>query len=47
MKFNRSKCQILHLGQGNPGYTCRMRDKRLERNPSGRVLGVLVVGNLI
>ena len=24
MKFNKKKCQILHLGRGNPGYLYRM-----------------------
>lgn len=38
MKFNRSKCRILHLGQSNPGYTYRMRDERLVSSFSGRIL---------
>lgn len=36
MKFNKNKCQILHLGQHNPGCTCRLADKRLACNPAER-----------
>ena len=28
MKFNKSKCQILHLGCGNPDYTYKLRGWR-------------------
>jgi len=47
MKFN--KAEILHLQQGNPGYTYRPGDKRLECNPMGweRQLEVLIDGKLI
>jgi len=34
MKFNKSKCQILHLGQSNPGYTYKLEDKRLQSSPT-------------
>jgi len=37
MKFNKSKCQILHLGQGNPGYASKLGDQRLESSPEERV----------
>ena len=46
MKFNNSKCQILHLGQGNPGYTYNLGDERLESSPAKRELGVWVDGKL-
>ena len=46
MKFNKSKCWILHLGQGNPGYTYKLRDERLESSPADRDLGVWVDGKL-
>ena len=45
MKFNRSKCRILHLGQSNLGYTYRMRDERLVSSSSEKILGALVDGN--
>ena len=41
-----SKCQILYLGRGNPGYTYRLRDETLEGNPAERNLGVLVSSKL-
>ncbi|GAB0187324.1 hypothetical protein GRJ2_001197700 [Grus japonensis] len=46
MKFNKSKCQILHLGQGNPGYTYKLGDKRLKNSPAERDLGVWIDGKL-
>lgn len=42
LKFNRSKGQILHLGQGNPGYMYRLGVKRLESSPVEKDLGILV-----
>ncbi|GAB0204315.1 hypothetical protein GRJ2_002897100 [Grus japonensis] len=46
MKFNTSKCQILHLGLVSPGYTYKLGDKRLESSPMERYLGVWVDGKL-
>ncbi|GAB0175594.1 hypothetical protein GRJ2_000024600 [Grus japonensis] len=46
MKFNQSKCWILHLGQGNPGYTHKLGDERLESSPAERDLWVWVDGKL-
>jgi len=46
MKFNKSKCQILHLGQDNPDCTYKLGDERLERSPAERDLGVRVDGKL-
>ncbi|KAK4829262.1 hypothetical protein QYF61_002654 [Mycteria americana] len=46
MKSNKSKCQILHLGWSNPGYTYKLGDKRLENSPVERDLGVWVDGKL-
>ena len=40
MKFNKGKCQILHLGHGNPGctYRCtyRVGNERLESSSADR-----------
>lgn len=33
MKFDKSKCCILHLGWGNSGYTYKPGDKRLQNSP--------------
>ncbi|KAK4829925.1 hypothetical protein QYF61_007648 [Mycteria americana] len=47
MKFNKSKSWIVHLGWGNPGYTYKLGDKRLESSPTERDLGAWVDGKLI
>lgn len=46
IKLNKSKCWILPLGRGNPEYTCRLADERLESSPAKKELGVLVDGKL-
>ena len=38
-KFNKSKRGILHLGRGNPEYTYRRGDERLETKPHGEASG--------
>ncbi|GAB0177578.1 triadin [Grus japonensis] len=37
MKFNKAKCEVLHLGQGNPKHKYRLGDEWIEKD-----LGVLV-----
>jgi len=46
MKFNKSKCQILHLGQGKPSYMYKLGHGRLENSPVERDLRVWFDGEL-
>ncbi|KFO78635.1 hypothetical protein N303_05011, partial [Cuculus canorus] len=42
MRFNKAKCKVLRLGQGNPHFQYMMGDDVLETSPAKKDLGVLV-----
>ena len=46
MRFNKSKCKVLHLGQGKPHYQYRLGEERIECNSAEKYLGGTVGGKL-
>jgi len=42
MKFNKAKCKVLHMGQGNPKHKYRLDGEWLETSPEEKHLGVPV-----
>ena len=46
MKFNMSKCRVLHLAKNNCMHQSRLGDDVLERSSAKKDLGVLVDNRL-
>ena len=46
MRFNKSKCRVLHLGRSNRLHQCNLEDDLLERSSAERDLCILVDNRL-
>ena len=41
MKFNKAKCKVLHVGQGNPKHKYRLGGEWIERRPEEDFKGLV------
>ena len=46
MRFNKAKCKVLHLGQGNPRRVPTRREEFTDSSPTKKDLRVLLDENL-
>jgi len=42
MKFDKAKCKVLHVGQGNPKHKYRLDREWIENSPEEKDFGLLV-----
>lgn len=46
MRFNKAKCEVLHLYQGDSYYQYKLEDERIEHRPIEKNMGILVNGKM-